>query len=345
MKKLKVAVVGCGGMAKKYNGIYNSELSELTMLIDTNEELVKNMAAELNVPKWSVDFNDCLSDEIDVVDISTPNFLHAEQAIKAIEAGKHVLIQKPVAVSVEETQKIVSAAQKNPDVKVGVYMQHRGNPVYREIKEIIKSGLIGQVVSTRARRSYTSGLKMKPGTWRGDVKKTGGGSFMQLAVHSLDICMWMLESKISHISAISRKVACENIGGDDITVAMFEYDNGVIGTVETSYCSTGVETAVYGTEGYIILNELGAMLRMNLNAPFNGRHIKYTEPRKMIEIPVGITRDTMYTADNRYEQHLEFLRCVAENKPFSVDMNEALYDMKLVETVYKSSECNKRLDI
>lgn len=129
MKPIRIAVVGCGGMARFYCRRYTQvKNAELALLIDTNEDLVKKMAQDLGGVKWSTEFKDCLAPDIDMVDISTPNFLHTDQAVTAIEAGKHVIIQKPLAPSVEEADRILSAANAT-DKNVGMYMSMFNDPM------------------------------------------------------------------------------------------------------------------------------------------------------------------------------------------------------------------------
>ncbi len=341
--KLKIALVGCGGMARLYRHIYTKiDGAELYMLIDANEETAKNAAEELGVARWSTNFEDCLCDEIDIVDISTPNFLHKDQAIAAIKAGKSVLLQKPVTVTAAEAQEIADA-QKQYGAKVGVYMEMRSHPVCNEVRDIVQKGLLGTITSTRARKAYLTGLRLKPEDWRADITKTGGGGFIQLGIHCLDLCMWILGERVASVFAYSANNLCPNMGGDDSTVALFEYESGISGIIEAGYNSTGKKVEIYGTEGSVIINEPDSVT-VNLNGPYSGKLIKYDGNGEQT-FETGFVHRELYRTDNPYEQHIAFVNAVREGRELPVDFSEGLYDMQIIESVYKSAKQKRFINL
>lgn len=344
MEILNTALVGCGGMAAHYRHIYNEiDGVRLAMVIDSDLSVAKEAAQALDVAKYSDNFSDCLADHIHIVDISTPNFLHVEQAEAALNAGKHVLIQKPVAVNVEETERILRAVRKSGKT-AGVYMSLRSMPIYNEIKDIIGSGLLGRVTSTFFKRSNGGGLSMKPGTWRGDAQKTGGGAFIQLGVHALDLCTWLRDEKIKTVSAMSKHLMCDNIGGDDVSVVVFEYEDGALGTIEASYCSGINMTEIYGSRGYICYNETLGDLVLRLDGEYSGEIVKYPERRKIMRFNHSRI-ESLYSASNQYEQHAVFLNAIKNNKKAPVTVSDALRVMRIVEAVYQSSRLQKSIGL
>jgi len=151
---LNICLVGCGGMAANYRHRYTQiQGARLYMLIDANEDTVKSAAQELGVRKWSTNFEEALSSEIDIIDISTPNHLHEQHAVTALNAGKHVLLQKPIAPTVEEAESIVDAGRRNGK-QVGMYMSMMDNPVYHDIKKLIEKGLLGRPSSIHSMGHY-----------------------------------------------------------------------------------------------------------------------------------------------------------------------------------------------
>lgn len=343
-EKLKrIALVGCGGMARLYRHIYTQiEGAQLYMLIDCNEEVARKAAEELGVPQYSTRFEDCLCDEVDIVDISTPNFLHKYQAIEAIKAGKSVLVQKPVTVTVQEAVEIAEA-QKRYGAKVGVYMELRAHPVYNEIKDVVQKGLIGTVTSTRARKAYPTGMYLKPEDWRSDINKTGGGGFIQLGVHCLDICMWIVNSGIKAVQAYSANNLSPGMQGDDLTIAITEYESGICGVFEAGYNSTGRKTEIYGSEGSIIVDEPD-MVTVSLNAPYEGKIINYNGEVTQ-SFKTGLTREFLNSTENPYEQHVLFVKSVIDKTETPVDFSVGLYDMQIVDSVYKSAREKKYINI
>ena len=332
---MNIAIVGCGGFANQYRHIYTQvEGAKLVLMIDPNRRMARTAAAKLGVPRVSTNFEDCLGDDIDMVDISTPNFLHLPQGLRAIEAGKHVIIQKPLTPTVADGQKLVDAAKKTTK-NVGMFMNMRSNPLIYDIKDIIDSGAIGKVSSTFSRGAHTGGLRMKEHNWRNSTEKTGGGALIQLGLHHINLVQWLLGEKITSVMAYSKNLMCKNVAGDDVTNAIFEYESGLLGTVESAYCATGGELIINGSEGRIEL--FPKQVRLNLNRPYKGSFITYTRPKKDRMIPIRFTGRYLFSAENPAEQHVHFVKACLEGKPAPVPIADGLYDLKVVDAIYRAA--------
>lgn len=343
MKNLQIAMVGCGGMASNYRHRYTQiDGAKLALVVDANEAVAKEAAQALGNIRWSCDFADALAPEIDMVDISTPNFLHTAQAVAAIEAGKHVIIQKPLAPSVAEAEAIVAAAKKT-DKNVGMYMSMFNDPMMHDLKALVRSGMLGEIEGIHCRNAHRGGLFMPAGTWRGDLKKCGGGSFIQLAVHNIDFIQWLLEARIETVSAFSHNLRCSNVGGDDATTAACIFSNRILGTLESSYCADRSETSVYGTKGYFTMVN-SAYLEMQIDNAFCGKVITYTTPGKLLRMPCSDTLE-LYKHPNPYDQSIAFVRAVLEGKPAPVSVDSGLYDLRVVQSVYASAKNGKAVDV
>lgn len=335
MKPIRIAVVGCGGMARFYCRRYTQvKNAELALLIDTNEDLLKKMAQDLGGVKWSTEFKDCLAPDIDMVDISTPNFLHADQAVTAIEAGKHVIIQKPLAPSVEEADRILSAANAT-DKNVGMYMSMFNDPMMLDLKNLIQNGHLGSVVSVHCRNAHRGGLTVPAGTWRGDLKKCGGGSFIQLAIHNIDAVQWLVGSHINSVMAYSHNTLCPNIGGDDATTACCMFENGILGTLESSYAADRSVLSVYGTKGHFVLGGDNC-LELQLDEPFCGNEINYSQKGTVTRYPLKDTL-ALYDVENPHDQSIAFVQAILDGKKAPVSVETGLYDLKIVKAVYQSA--------
>jgi len=336
---MNIAIVGCGGFANQYRHIYTQvEGAKLVLMIDPNKRMARTAAAKLGVPRTSTAFEDCLADDIDMIDISTPNFLHLPQALQAIEAGKHVIIQKPLTPTVADGQKLIDAAKKSSK-NIGMFMNMRSNPLIDNIKDIIKSGAIGKVSSTFSRGAHTGGLRMKENNWRNSTEKTGGGALIQLGLHHINLVQWLLDEKIVSVMAYSKNLMCPNVAGDDVTNAIFEYESGIMGTVESAYCATGGELVINGSEGRIEL--FPRQLRLRLNRPYKGTFFNYTAPKKERTIPLHFTGRFMFSTDNPAEQHVHFVKACLEGKPVPVPIADGLYDLKVVDAIYRSAKEQK----
>lgn len=340
MKTIRIAVVGCGGMARFYCRRYTQvENAQLALLVDTNEALVKQMAADLGGVRWSTNFEDCLTDDIDMVDISTPNFLHEEQAIAAIEAGKHVIIQKPLAPTVEAAERICEAARRSGK-NIGMYMNTFNDPIVRDMKELVESGHLGKVEGIHCRNAHRGGLTVPAGTWRGDLEKCGGGSFIQLAIHNIDAVQYLVGSQIKSVMAYSHNTMCPNIGGDDATVASCMFESGILGTLESSYAADRNVLCVYGTKGHFVFGGKNC-LELQLDEPFEGMVIKYNQPGQLVRFPLEDTLD-VYNKENPFDQSIAFVKAIQEGKPAPVSLKTGLHDLKVVHAVYRSAKTGMR---
>ncbi|HJZ97101.1 MAG TPA: Gfo/Idh/MocA family oxidoreductase, partial [Candidatus Solibacter sp.] len=264
---IRVSFVGCGGMAAHYLPVYQQlDWVRLVNLIDPA------------IPD-SPDFSAALGGDVDAVIINTPNHLHRPQAVAAIEAGKHVLLQKPVAPAVTDAEAIAAAAARSSKT-VGLYMSYFDQPLVHDLRDLIAAGRFGNVVHCYARLMHKGGmmwsdeaLKGNP-NWRGRVAETGGGCFIQLAVHYLHIFEWVTEATVVRASGFKRNLHCPGLEGEDLAVAVFEFDSGAMATIDTAWCTNGEELAIHGTEGRIVYRDNCLSVR-STRGPIVGRVVRY----------------------------------------------------------------------
>jgi len=336
-KTTHIALIGCGGYGKVTRSAYlRIPNAKLSLLVDVNEETCRKAAEALGVAHWSTSFEAALEPHIDMLDISTPNHLHAEQAIAALNAGKHVLIQKPLAPTVAEAEQIVQAARRNGKL-AGMYMSFFDNPLFYEIKHIIGSGLLGEISSVRARAAANSEDFVKPGNWRNSLEKTGGGALIQMAIHPLNMVQWLVDQPVVKVMAFSHNRLSPLIGGDDATVAACYLANGILGSVEASYCSYQFTLSIYGSKGFITITE-NTRVEIVLGGTYEGTYIRYKEPGKIMHMNFpSLTMTSIEADDNPYDQHAAFVRAVQHDLPAPIPADIGLRDLKIVQAIYKSA--------
>jgi len=194
--------------------------------------------------------------EIDIISICLPSAMHAEFAVKAMEAGKHVLVEKPIDITVEAAQKIEDARIRTGKKAGGIY-QNRNNAVMKPLKEAIDSGKLGKVfLGTfavkwfRAQKYYEGDL-----AWHGTWAMDGGGSLINQAVHTLDIMQWLMGEPASVHSTMS--INNHNIETEDLTASVVRFKSGATATfVSSTCCYPGLSTdiQIYGTKGAVEVN-------------------------------------------------------------------------------------------
>lgn len=342
-KPFNIALIGCGGMSRLYAHKYQEiEGARLALLVDTSEEIARSASQRLGGVPWTLNFQDALKPEIDLIDISTPNFLHRQQALAAIAAGKHVLLQKPLAPSVEDAEAIVQAASSSRRC-IGMYMSDLNQPTAHDLRKALDRGLLGRVSSVHCRCAHPGGLNMSPGGWRNDIKKCGGGSFIQLAIHHLFLMEWLLRDRIQSVMAYADNLMCPSIGGDDVAIVACAFESGILGAFESAYCAAHEEYAVFGSEGFFRFDEQQE-LTIKLNAAFQGETFSYA-PEEQVKRLSLIKTHAFYQMDNPYDQNIAFVKAAMEGRPPMVSVQEGLRDNRIVRAVYESARTHKRVTV
>ena len=332
---IKVGLIGCGGMASFYRKIY-TEIpgAALDFVVDVNEETAKSVAEELGVKNYSTDFNDCINSSVDVMDISTPNHLHKEQFAAAVKAGKHILLQKPISGSMDDALEILRLSQST-DKKCGVFMSRYCIKAYHVIKDMLSCGVIGNVSSAYARTAYVYRPKPDAPLWRASKELTGGGSLIQLGVHDYDMLEWILGSEITHISAFSENLMSPHVGGDDTTHSIVKFSNGILGTVESSYCTKEASLKILGNKGS--LSYVNGVLTVS-GESYEGFGIKYDTPKKAANFSLPYSNGTLYNLGNPHEQHVAFINSVINNTAVPVPISSGFDSLAVVKAAYESAE-------
>lgn len=270
--KARIGFVGAGSIANGVHLPWYREISqaEIVALADPNEEALEQTAAKYNVPRESCyrDYRELVArDDIDAVEVCTPNHLHAEPTIAALEAGKHVLCQKPMATTMQDAEAMVAAAERS-GAKLGVIYMQRFRPLAMHGARIVQSGLIGRPTMIRAHTGHAGGLgdMVAPGTWRRTFRDTLAGSFSLLAVHYADVFRWYMGAA-RRLASIGKTVVCP-MEGDDNMAAVIEFENGAVGVLESCYNQVpgGSQIEVYGDQGTLILDAPDRTLRLHSRA-------------------------------------------------------------------------------
>jgi len=257
MKRLRIAFVGCGGIGEHYLGVYRDlEFVEVATLIDASIERAERAAAMFDGrsrPRATTEFNDALSPDVDAVIINTPNHLHREQAVAALEAGKHVLLQKPVAANLADAEAIAEAAERarRRGVISGLYLSYFDQPLMHDLREMIRRGWFGEVAHLYARLMHRGGLMLSKqvtsgqSNWRASIEQTGGGCFIQLAVHYVHLFKWMMDARVERVMAMAKNQHCPGVEGEDIACAILEFSNGTLATMDMAWNTAGEQLSIH----------------------------------------------------------------------------------------------------
>jgi predicted dehydrogenase len=255
-KPLGFAIVGCGFISAQHAwAIEETKGAELRVACDIDASRAQALAGAHDAAA-TTDLNAVLRrDDVDVVDILTLPALHAEMAVKAARAGKHVLVEKPIATTLEEADRMIEACRE-AGVKLAVIHQMRLSTINRRMKELLDAGTVGEPffidVTYRTFRPQAYFDRNERGTGRLD----GGGAFITHAIHDLDvILMYMgaVRSVMARKAVLGHVMAVEDMG-----MAMFDFESGAMGLLSTGTCvkrhhDRTVE--IHGTDGTLSHNE------------------------------------------------------------------------------------------
>ncbi len=269
MDRLRIGVIGLGWFGEIHCetivGIPNMELSALCT---RRPDRLAEQAAKFGVKKTYRDYRDMLADkDIDAVSIVTMWDQHTEPTIAALEAGKHVFLEKPMASTVEDCRRIIEAAKRSKGIlQIGHIV--RFNPRYRMAKQAIDAGRIGKIVALSSRRNI-------PAAWTPEILNKIG-PIVGDAIHDTDIMLWLTGDTVA--SAYAQTVSVRNLKFPDIGQTMYRFKGGATATLETVWCmpektpfDIDERMSIIGTEGIIHIQDtfpnLGIVSSDKLHSP------------------------------------------------------------------------------
>lgn len=270
-KILSVGMVGCGQISRAhFSGFEKASNANLVMVMDTDEVAAREAAEECAVP-YTTSLDEILSrDDIDIISIAVPHYLHAPIAITAAEAGKHVMVEKPFCTTMEDADRMIQACEDN-GVKLTVWFPSRYTGTAYKVKELLRQGVIGRImyvkISTMGYKESNYwergvGGRGRLSDWRRYIKTAGGGILIMNTVHNIDQLRYILGYEATSIYAQKGTFGSASEVEDFISVSI-GYDNGAIGYIESSSWAVGRSTdpsRIYGTEGQITLSPLKVYL-------------------------------------------------------------------------------------
>jgi len=253
LKKVGVAVVGMGAAGCLHVECYSEMKDKATLLsiCDTDKDCAETNASIYEAYACT-DYHELFRrNDIDIVDICLPHHLHAEATIAAAEAGKHVLVEKPIATTLKDADRMIAAAKK-AGVKLMVAENHAFIPAHQLAKDLVDKGVIGRIFLAKA-YEVVGDVPVVSGTWK--TSSEAIGTLLDMGVHRFFVLRWIV-GEIKSVFAFAEKLACEvETDNDDTATILLKFKNQALGEVDVSCCVVSEPTnrlELYGTEGTII---------------------------------------------------------------------------------------------
>jgi len=244
---IKIAVIGTGSISSAHIDGYLRfpERCEIVALCDIVPEKCERIKEKFGLSKAAV-FNSHMalieSSDFDLASICTPPFCHAEIAIDCMNAGRNVLVEKPMAASLKECDDMISAAAKSGKILSVVAQNRFRSPVWN-LKRVLDSGMIGKIVHVQVDSHWWRGHSYYDLWWRGLWEKEGGGCTLNHAVHHIDMLGWMMGAP-QEVCAMLTNVSHDNAEVEDLSVAVLRYDGGTLAQVTSSVVNHGEEQQI-----------------------------------------------------------------------------------------------------
>ena len=326
------AVLGCGRVADRriapaILGADNAELVAFcSRSLDRASGYMERHEAELAFD----DLDEMLAEpSVEAVYVATPNALHVEGAVAALEAGKHVLVDKPLATTLDDARQIADAAQRARRT-LSVMFQMRYHPANEQVKQMIEEGALGRLSVVRAQ----IGFWFAPAeVWRHDVELAGGGPGMDLAPHAIDL-LRSLAGDVTAVQATTANVQF-HYNVEDLALATLWFASGAMGRLDVSYCTHeyggGVE--VHGSEASAVID--GSLQQIG------GYRIWYRrgKPDEPAQIVEGRT-------SNCYEAAIEeFSDAVLQGRQPAITATDGLRNLEVIEAMYESARTERRVSL
>ena len=328
---LRAAIAGLGWWGQNLvNATNGSEAIRFTAANTRNGNTAAAFCQDKGL-RWTADFDDILRDPaIDAVVLATPHSLHADQVKRAAAAGKHVFVEKPFALNTDDAHAMVNAAEK-AGITLAVGFNRRFHPSMLRMRNAVKSGVLGTIVTINAEQTALHGLALTQEAWRAQPAESPGGAMTAIGVHLVDGMIDLL-GRVREVNAIVTRRAATL--ADDTTSVQLRFESGVLGQV---FCSTAATPhyrfATYGTEGFAeILGHPMATYRLT---PATTDHRSPADP-VVTETP-GFN---MLTAE------LEaFAVSIASGQPFPTPLSDILHGVAVFEAILRSAEQGRPVSI
>ena len=338
MKKVKWGVIGCGGIADRRTipGMMLAKNAELVAVMDANLAAAEAVKEKYGAKYAFTNEADLLAlDEIEAVYIASPVFAHKAQAVAAAKAKKHILLEKPLGLTLEDSIEIIELCEKE-GVKLGVGLMMRYHAYHQAIKQIIAEGKIGDIVSMRAQ--FTCWYPKMEGAWRQDKTISGGGALMDMGIHCIDLLQYL-----SGLNAVECTGYAYNqtfgYSADDSAAVIMKMENGALAYVDSNFnipdAAAKCPLEFYGTKGSIIAvgtlgqDEAGTVEVLSCDDSVGYDAQQNRSLVKPIELKVEF--------GNMYTKEIEaFSEAVLTDSEPPVNGRNTILDQKIIDAIYKN---------
>ena len=362
--RVRFGIVGCGAIGPTHAGALKQLTdAELLAVADVIPARAREMAGKFGVSRvYKSDVELIADPDIDAVIFATPSGMHADQAIRAMRAGKHAVVEKPMDISLDACRRLIEAEQQTGK-RLAIISQHRFDHATRVVRDVVLSGKLGRlIIADMSVKWWRTQQYYDSGDWRGTWAMDGGGALMNQGVHTVDLLTW-LAGPVKRVNAVMRTAAGhERIEVEDAIVATLEFENGAIGTLTATtaaYPGMLARLDLYGTEGAAVIE--GDRIKLlktkdgqidvaekasvhALSVAMGGTASVKDETAKRLADAAAADPGAVW-GDAHREQLRDFIDAIRQNRPPLIHGEEGLRPVQVILAIYESARRGQWVEV
>jgi predicted dehydrogenase len=336
MTDIGFAIVGAGSAGRAHaQAIEEIPGARVVVVSNRTPERGQHLAADCQAD-WEQDWQTAVRrDDVDVVNICTANGVHMEIAVEAAAAGKHLIVEKPLDVTLERADQIIESAQR-AGIRMTCIFQSRFADGVRRTKQALEAGRLGRLVLASASVKWNRSAEYYSTAWRGTWAIEGGAALINQAIHSIDVLQWLagpVETICGHIATQIHPIEAEDTGS-----AVLRFKSGAQGAIQAStavWPGDAARIELHGEKGTIILEE-SRIVRWKLA---DASQIEEDEALALGGIPSGGSADpTGFGHELHRRQIVDFIESLKTGRSSLVDEGEGRKALEIVLAIYRSSQ-------
>ena len=317
MKKIRFGILSTANIGRKYvtPAIQRADKCEVAAVASRNLNQAESYASDFDIPKAYGSYEELLADpEIDAVYIPLPNHLHVEWSIKSLEAGKHVLCEKPIGMDEEDAKKLLAESKKYPTLKVTEAFMYRHHPRWKRVVELVRAGKLGEIKAVHSLFTYYND---QPENYR-NSPVMGGGGLMDVGCYSISVARLIFGEEPKSATGISEFDPDYNI--DRLTSGLLDFGSGTSVFTCSTQCHKDQYVKIYGTKG-----------KIELDWPFNPDFSKPTVLNANID---GIDIIEEFEPCNHFTLQADaFADAILGGKSAPIPLTDSIGNMKVIDSV------------
>lgn len=338
---VKWGVIGCGGIAARRTIPEFTKMvsnAEIVSVMDISSETARKVAGTFDVPHFCSTEQELLAQPIDAVYIATPQNVHCRQVVLAANAGKHILCEKPLAVSSREVDRMETAIRK-AGVKFMLAFCMRSNIYNKKARELVQAGKLGQIVMGRAQ--LTCWYPPLANAWRQDAKISHGGALIDMGTHCLDLLEWIMDSPIVEVTGFQDLMTHKyRTKIEDASTLLARFANGAHGIIDNYFnlpdAAAQNTLEIHGTQGTLIgqgtigQDPTGKMFSIlqPQKADYQANQIRNVKIRR---------KEYRFKGIGLYGQMVDaFSRCILRDEEPPITLADGRHSVALVEAIYEA---------